>query len=92
MGLMNMKQVGWALGWCIGIILAGSDGSYMPWPNLVGLLSFIISSWKMGKNYAVRQHTDLHHIKGQYADRLPFRRVKKPSSYPEFACRIANLV
>lgn len=30
-----------ALLWICGLLLAGSDGGWMPWPNIFGLLMFI---------------------------------------------------
>ena len=31
-------------GWVAGLLLAGSDNPFMPWPNIAGLVLFFISS------------------------------------------------
>jgi hypothetical protein len=35
--------------WAAGLLLAGSDGPYMPWLNTVGLILFVCSSVVLGK-------------------------------------------
>ncbi len=37
------------LGWIAGLLLAGSDNSHMPWPNLLGLVLFYFSTVLMGR-------------------------------------------
>ncbi len=35
--------------WVAGLLIAGSDSSYMPWPNGLGLLLFFSASILLGK-------------------------------------------
>lgn len=35
--------------WVAGLLAAGSDSPFMPWPNLLGLILFAGSSFLMGK-------------------------------------------
>jgi len=35
------------IAWVVGLLLAGSDGEWMPWGNIAGVIIFMISSWRM---------------------------------------------
>lgn len=50
-GAGKTKQVVTVYGilWMVGLLLAGSDGPYMPWVNLVGMLILIRSSFVLGQ-------------------------------------------
>jgi hypothetical protein len=49
-GLQNsfLTGIGGIL-WATGLLLAGSDGPYMPWLNTIGLILFVGSSVVLGK-------------------------------------------
>ena len=49
MQIKKMASFGLVLCWCTGMILAGSDGNHMPWPNILGVLIFTAASWLLGK-------------------------------------------
>ena len=45
------------LAWVFGLLLAGSDGNFMPWTNIAGILLFGSAGWYMaaGKARAARE-------------------------------------
>lgn len=51
MGRMKKQAVlaGLTCAWLAGLMMAGSDNPLMPWPNIVGLGLFMISSLFIGR-------------------------------------------
>lgn len=45
----RFQMMGAGLGWILGLLTAGSDGPYMPWVNLLGVLIFLTASLILGK-------------------------------------------
>ena len=42
------------LAWVFGLLLAGSDGNFMPWTNIAGILLFGAAGWYMAAREAGR--------------------------------------
>jgi hypothetical protein len=63
MWLKKIKQIGLILAWLLGMMMAGSDSLYMPWPNIAGMVLFVTSSWRMSRYYVSTKRTDLPYIK-----------------------------
>ena len=40
----KIRMVLGCAGWVAGLLIAGSDNPFMPWPNIAGLVLFFISS------------------------------------------------
>lgn len=47
--------------WVVGLLVAGSDSSFMPWVNIIGLILFFCASFLIGTRLQKmdRQHHDL---------------------------------
>lgn len=50
---MNLKKALPALGFCFGLLLASNDGKYFPAVNIIGLLIFGLSCFKLNRNGTV---------------------------------------
>ena len=50
---MKKKQKYWTgiigIIWVAGLLISGSDSTYMPWVNTIGLILFFIASLMLGK-------------------------------------------
>ena len=54
-GHCPIKAIISGLAWVLGLLLAGSDGAFMPWTNIAGILLFGAAGWLMtsGKKRSV---------------------------------------
>ena len=48
----SMRNTVSGLAWVFGLLLAGSDGNFMPWTNLAGILLFGAAGWHMAANHS----------------------------------------
>ena len=75
--------------WVIGLLIAGSDGSLMPWVNILGLVVFLGSSFLIGSRCQKmdQQHQNLMRYKKSLSRRKhavnPVR--SKPRVYMRYA-------
>lgn len=56
----------------MGLMMAGSDGPYFPWPNLVGLLTMIIIAFLVAW-----EEEKLEWIKKEQSGQIPEVRLQK---------------
>ncbi|MDD9305074.1 MAG: hypothetical protein HUK40_23140 [Desulfobacter sp.] len=46
---LKVKLIGWVLVWIAGLLMAGSDGPWMPYLNIMGLLLFLGACVGLGR-------------------------------------------
>jgi len=49
---MIMKRILTAAAWVAGLLIAGSDGPFFPYINVIGLGLFLIANIRLSRDYA----------------------------------------
>ena len=50
--VIAIKNTVSGLAWVFGLLLAGSDGNFMPWTNIAGILLFGAAGWYLAAGQA----------------------------------------